>query len=125
MQADEDDASQKKNNRCIPSDSFAPASVKPAESKGKRPNRFSLRQVDPNRFSLNMEDLRRASDPTDPTGFEMEMRNSRNWNSVDILRDAAAEANGERFNIDDFRKEMEAELIMLASLAVVLLNGAL
>jgi len=110
MQADEDDASEKKNNRCIPSDSFAPASVKPAESKGKRPNRFSLRQVDPNRFSLNAKDLRRASDPTDPTGLEMEMRNSRNWNSVDILRDAAAEANGERFNIDDFRKEMEAEM---------------
>jgi hypothetical protein len=92
-----DDGLQKKEYRRA-SDSFKPASV-----ENKRPNRFSL----------TLKDLQlRASDPTDHTyDFEMEMDNSRKWNSVDILRDAAAEANGEKFNFHDFVREMGDELL--------------
>ena len=97
-QGDKDDSVRRRNN-----DSFQPAAVKPAA------NRFSLRQVEQNRFSLTLNDIPRsklrASDPTD-YNYEMEFRNSRNWDSADILRDAAKEANGETFNMDDFIKEM-------------------
>lgn len=105
-QADVDGALQKNDH------SFTPAPLererKPSE---RRPSRFSLR------YSLNLKDLpldkRRASDPS--YDFETELRNSRNWNSLDILRDAATEANGEKFNLQDFRKEMEAELMAKSS----------
>jgi len=108
-QVDMRDVLQQSNHRHRKCDSFTPASVKRAESR--RPNRFSLRQADQNRFSLNLKDLR-ASAPTDPSvDFETEMHYSRCWNSVDILRDAAAEVNGEKFNLDDFAKEMEVELM--------------
>ena len=100
-EADKDDSARQRNN-----DSFQPAAVKPAA------NRFSLQQVEKNRFSLTLNDIPRsklrASDPTD-YNYEMEFQHSRKWDSVDILRDAAKEANGETFNMDDFIKEMEAE----------------
>jgi hypothetical protein len=103
-----DDGWHKKEHRCFTPDSFKPASIKPVEKK--RPNRFSLTLKD-----LPLEKLR-ASDPTDHTyDFEMEIYNSRMWKSVDILRDAAAEANGEKFNHDDFVTEMGAELLATSS----------
>lgn len=100
-QADKDDSVRQRDN-----DSFKPAAVKPAA------NRFSLQQVEQNRFSLTLNDLPRsklrASDPTD-YNYEIEFQHLRNWDSADILRDAAKEANGENFNMDDFIKEMEEE----------------
>ena len=120
-QAKEDKCLQRHDHRrnTTSSDSFKPASVKPAENK--RPNRFSLHQVEPNRLGLTAKDLPlaklRASDPTaDRTyDYEMEMSNSKNWNSFDILKDAAAEANGEKFSLADFAKETEAELSKVAT----------
>ena len=114
----DDSLQQKRDHQHIKSDSFKPSPVKPASSENRRPNRFSLRQVEQNRFSLTLKDLPRAklraSDPTD-YNYEMELDNSRNWDSADILRDAAAEANGEKFSLDDFIKEMEAEKEQLAN----------
>ena len=111
-ETDEVDLSDSAQQRGVTSDSFTPTLAQPATKR--RQSRFSLRQqVEPNRFSLSLKDMpRRKTDPT--FNFEMEMRNSRNWNSVDILRDAAAEANGEKFNLKDFAKEMEAELLALS-----------
>ncbi|KAL7539534.1 hypothetical protein ACHAWF_006440 [Thalassiosira exigua] len=75
------------------------------------PNRFSRMGLDlqgrkpgeekeSNRFSLTLSDLpgkRRQSSLSEmmPADLQMEMNASRNWDSMDILRDAAAEANGD------------------------------
>ncbi|KAL7541290.1 hypothetical protein ACHAXR_010895 [Thalassiosira sp. AJA248-18] len=69
----------------------------------KESNRFSLnlldskgrkvgREKEPNRFSLNLNQIRPPAEM--PPNLIMEMNNSKNWDSMDILRDAAAEANG-------------------------------
>jgi len=76
--------------------------------KEKRdPNRFSLTQInkpqvsksgigvekgDSNRFSFCQQKQSTADDM--PVDLQVEMNRSKNWDSMDILRDAAAEASG-------------------------------
>lgn len=93
----------------------------PGRKKGvqKDGNRFSLNQLDSkgmklgqekesNRFSLT-ERQRRTTVCGMPPNLQMEMNASKNWDSMDILRDAAAEANGE-----DLDAEVDALFGLLA-----------
>jgi len=92
------------NRRTYPArrNGFDPGRKKGVQKDG---NRFSLTQLDSkgmklgqekesNRFSLTQRQ-RRTTVCGMPPNFQMEMNASKNWDSMEILRDAAAEANGE------------------------------